>query len=1628
WSAGILVRELAAFYRQFAVRSSQSAVRGKEPGIRNQDDPESANCELLTAKRELLPPLPIQYADFARWQRGWLSGEVLERQIEFWTKRLHGVQPLELPADRPRPPVFSQRGKSLAFRWPPALLDDLRALSQASDATLFMTLLAAFQVLLQRWSGQDDFGIGCPIANRNRSEIEPLIGFFVNTLVMRLPVAGDPSFRELLTQARQTCLEAYTHQDVPFEQLVEELQPERSLSRTPLFQVMFALQNAPMQPISLEGLQAEPLEVESTAAKFDLALAISESEEGLTGIIEFRRDLFDASTMRRLSNQLHHLLQDAAAQPEKAVAQLALMSAAERHQALVEFNATDQQIPGRTTLLDLIEEQERSRPQAVALTFGQQALSYAALQRLSRSLSASLLNRGARPENPVGVLADRSLEMVAGMLSVLRSGAPYLPLDPSHPKQRLAFQVQDACADLVLAQPHLVGGLQSAACQLIDLNAGSPRSVLQEFTCGPVLPQNLAYLIYTSGSTGRPKGVGIQHDSLLNLIRWQQRAWAITPEDRAGQAAPFTFDASVWEIWPYLAAGASVHISDDETRLSPPALQEWLINKQITLSFIPTPVMEILLKAEWPESLALRSALTGGDKLRHWPGEELPFRLVNNYGPTEYTAITTSATVPKRRQAFAPPIGYPVDNTCLYVLDRQLRPQPLGVFGELCLAGAGIARGYWRRSQLNAAAFLPNPFRGRGARIYPTGDLVRWRNDGQIDFLGRRDRQVQIRGLRIELGEIEAALSGHPEVREASVVVVEERLVGFVSRRRQEAGGRRQEERGVTGSLPLEPEAFPDLRSHLKAHLPAYMIPSLFFELDALPLTANGKVDRKALEGLVPQDLPAQSSELRTPAEQLLAGIWEEVLEIEGIGRQAHFFELGGHSLLATQVVSRIRCAFGVDLAVGALFEDPVLGDLARRIGPAQFAQAPQIALERRPRDGDLPLSFAQQRLWFLDQLQPGTALYNIPAALQLRDGPHPSFIEAGLNEIVRRHEALRTCFPARHGRPLQRIQDQFRLALPIIDLSGLDNSVRKRERNRLARNEARRPFDLANGPLIRATLIVEQLAVGRLQSHGGTEAQRSELSPSSVLRPPSSVLLLSLHHIASDGWSMGILLSELSILCQALSNSELRGRSQESGVRSQEDPESDHCELRTADREPSALCQLPTLPIQYADFACWQREWLTGERLDQQTGYWKKQLQGIQRQELPADRVRPAQPFDRGTSWTFRWPAKLCAALQEFSRSRDVTLFMTLLASLHIVLGRWSGQTDVAAGVPVAGRNRPEIEPLIGFFVNTLVMRSDLSGNPPFEDFLLQVRRTALDAYAHQDLPFEQLVEELRPQRSLGRTPFFQLLFMLQNLPGLDPERLGLGQVSALEAEGEIAKFDLALSLMEAQGRLEGTVTFRTDLFDATTAQRLIVHWHRLTAVALADPRVRLDDLPLLGQGECHQLVQEWNDSQAPFSRQQLIHQLFESRCAEAPDRVALVFGEAANAHLCYRALDGWAESLARQLRQLGAGPGQTVGVCLPRSGELISSLLAVLKSGAAYVPAEPGFPRLRIGEYLQQARAGLCLTTVRTAKRSGLDELPVRKVFVEEAPSRRPSERMAPAAGAGDLAYVIFTSGSTG
>ena len=1542
WSTSVLIEELGTAYETLAAG---------------------------TAERSLPPPSALQYADFAVWQRRWFTAERLAPQMDYWRDRLSGLEPFDLPGDLPRPTRLERRGLHHVFALDQDLAEALRAFSQSCGATVFMTALAAFKVLLFRYTRSEDIAVGVPMSNRSRAETASMLGFFVNTLVMRTDLAGGPTFRELLGRVRQRTLEAHANQDVPFDRLVEEVKVPREAGRPPLVSVFFVWQNAPQPLRALGDVSVEPVGLETGVTKFDLTLELSEGEQSIEGMIEFDRDLYTPSLVERLADHFQQLLRAIVADPETPIHDLNILSSAEQKQIVGEWSGRPSPYPREETVHRLFELQARQRADAVAVMVGPRGWTYRELDETANRIARYLSARGIGLESRIGVGLARGFEQMAVILGTLKAGAAYVPLDPDSPLSRARVVVADSRCRLVigsLCREASESAAGSANTNPDEVDVISETELFAEIESLPATalevpgdPSLAAYVIYTSGSTGMPKGVEVPHRGVIRLVMETDFA-EFGAEQIVLYHSPLSFDASTLEIWSAFLQGGRLGILPP----GPPSLTayaRWLREYEVSTVWLTASLFHALVDEQVEALTGARQVLAGGDVLqvptvekfrRHCPNGQ----MINGYGPTENTTLTTCHPV-GRDEVLAPsvPIGRPIANTQVYILDRRMRPVPPGVLGELFTGGDGLARGYANRPGFSAERFVPHPFATEpGERLYRTGDYAQFRADGTIEFLGRMDHQVKIRGFRVELGEIESALAAHADISSCAVLSAPD-----------PAGGKRI----VAFYVSRESVSADDLRRFLQEQVPAYMVPAVFVEVDDLPQTSSGKVDRKKLATPAALADAAESSVdgPRDATEKALVGIWSDLLGVARVGIHDNFFELGGHSLLATRVVSRIATILHTTIELHEFFEHTTIAELAAHLQSLKREQLSPIESVDRSARSSLPLSSAQERLWFIDRLKPNSAGYNVPVGLWLSGPLNTGALSGAIDALVVRHEALRTVFPEEDGTPYLEIQPAVGGILQRIDLTTVPADDREAELRRHGETEARKGFNLATGPLFRAQLL--------------------------NFAPTEHAVLLTFHHIITDGWSLGIFLREL--------------------------------EAEYAARWSGRAADLPSPRLHYADFACWQRA--RGETaVAPHVEYWQQHLAGLPPLDLPTDSPRPPVQQLRGERFDVNIDADTVARLRRIGQPDGATLFMTLLAAFDVLLWRWTGQRDFAIGTPIANRNHPDTEDMIGFFVNTLVLRSRIDPRQSFADLLRQVKQTALAGYEHQDLPFEQLVTALNVPRDRSRTPLFQVMLVLQNAPMAVPDLSGLA-VEAREYDTQLTKFDLTLSFIErTDGGLSGSVEYDVDLFARATIERLVAAFSTALENIAADSTQRIDQIDVLPRADRRLLLEQWGGERQDLRPATTGLDLIAEQVAARPDAEALV-GPAGS--MTYRELDEASNQLAHVLRREGVGAESRVGLCFSRGLEMVVTILGLIKAGGAYVPLDPEYPSARVAFMLEDSGCELLL--VHGVSPESLPVTTARMVTWESlqaecatAPVTAPTHELHPE----QAAYLIYTSGSTG
>jgi amino acid adenylation domain-containing protein len=1566
WSMTVVIREFSELYRAF----SQGQVNP-------------------------LPPLGVQYADYAQWQRHWLSGERLAQQVGYWQQKLAGLpQVHSLALDKPRPVVQSFVGDNHQQLLSSSLTEAVQSLCQRQDVTLFMMLHAALSILLNRYSAQSDIVVGSPVAGRNHQDIEPLIGFFANTLAIRSDLSQNLAFDTYLAQCKQTILDAYSHQDVPFDMVVEALNPQRSLAHGPVVQIVLSLQNNEQVELSLPELTLEGLKGADSAIKFDLELIISESKDGLSLKWAYNVDMFYPETIARMASNFAVLLQSIVATPTKAIHTLDVLSEQEQQTLLVQWNDTERPYPSDASLPELFEQQVERYPDNVALVFGEQQLTYSQLNAKSNQLAHYLIAQGVTADTLVGVCCERSLELLIAILGILKAGGAYMPLDAQYPASRTRFMLSDSQLKLILTQSSLAAMLPETDARLICLDQQWASLLASQSTDNPgvdVCSSHLAYINYTSGSTGQPKGVAIEQKSVIRLVK-NTEFIHLDENEVLMQYAPVVFDAATLEIWGSLLNGAKLVIAPPGL-LSLEALTAVICDFGVSTVWMTMPLFHQFAQHQLANLGGLNQIVTGADVLNPQLVRDtmaaLPtLHLINGYGPTESTTFATTLSIRAADDiGRVVPIGKPITNSQVYLLDQYRGLTPIGAVGEIYIRGEGLARGYLNQPALTRQVFVDNPFgEDPKDRLYKTGDLARLWPDGSMEFIGRADSQVKVRGFRVELGEIESQLSKIDDIKENVVVCQslpdnQNRLIAYVVS---------SQPLGDENDAPAQRLARVDQYTECLQHsLPHYMIPAVFVFLPAIPVNSNGKMDRKALPAPQDSDLHRQDYVApRNDVEQTLCQLWQQILGIKQLGVHEDFFALGGHSLLAIRLISLVRQSMALEVPLRVLFEYPTVAGFAAAL-PGYNGRVLMPVINVADRTVDLPLSFAQQRLWFIDQLGQGSAQYNMPAAYQVSGAFDVDAAELAISRIISRHEVLRTVYTAQQSGAVQCIEPSFAFTITRHDLQALPEDDRKAQLQGLLNEDAQQPFDLTCDLMLRASFVM--LAQGELASGQSQEG----------------VLLFNMHHIASDGWSMNVLVKEFIEQYQAI-------------VGGQPNP-------------------LKPLDIQYADFALWQQQWLQGDVLQSQLDYWQQQLADVPMvHSLMLDHPRPQVKQHVGGIVRGHLPSVVATPLQQLAKRHQLTPFMLLHGVLAQVLARHSNNNDIVIGTPVANRVKSELEQLIGFFVNTLVLRVDTS-HDELADYFAHVRQVHQDAQSNQDVPFEQLVDKLNVTRSNAHTPLFQVMLITDFArndsggdsggdSGLASESLTL---TPLKSDNITAKFDLDINISMNDEGVSIQWTYDTSIFERQHVDQLNQHLCRLLSALVAVDEPKLSELAMLSDQELGQLTGELNDTQSDYAQDLCIHEVFEATVAAVPQQLALACD---GQRLTYLALNQRANQLAHRLRAQGVGCETLVGVFVERSVDMMVAILAILKAGGAYLPLDPDYPKARL-QYLVED-AGLAHLVAQQPLRSSIGELglgaDVEVCWLDDntALQQQPTDNLARADGLkpDSLAYVIYTSGSTG
>lgn len=1539
-----------------------------------------------------LPKLDYTYLDFVDWQMRLISSPKGEEMWQYWKTQLAGELPiLNLPTDYPHPRIQLYVGDSIIFGLSTEDCQKLKKTAAKAGSTLYMILLAAYQVLLYRYTLQEDILVGSPVTGRSQSEFADIIGYFVNVITLRAKLEKDMTFMEFLYQVRSTCLEALTHQDFPFPELVKRLKPKRNASRSPIVQALFTLQKAQKAAelsellgsadgsntkVEAGGLTFAPYKLTQPEGQFDLSLAAMETKNGLGAVFFYRTDIFKKETISALTEHFQTLLYGIINNPNQSISTLPLLNESEKQMLLTQWVGANSPFPETQRFSELFEKQVTLDPDNIAVFLDQSTMTYKDLNERANKLAHYLVRQGVRAESIVGICLSRSFEMLIAIVAINKAGGAFLPLNPFFPPERLHYMVSHANTALILTEPQYVPLFnQSGSCMCLDLQNFDYGTYPSENPVYSSVPNQLAYVIYTSGSTGVPKGVMVETIGMVNHLYAKIRELDLKAKDRVGQNAPLTFDIAIWQCLAPLLTGAGVVLIPEEIADNPNKLLDLTVEARLSILEVVPSVLTVMIK-----EINYRKKFPGFKKLRYLvcTGETLPSKLakewltlyphipiVNAYGPTECSDDVTHYFITQLLDAETNtiPIGKPIQNTQLYVLNDTLELMPIGVLGEIYVGGVGIGRGYLNDSEKTNRAFIKNPFSSDSSdRLFKTGDLGRWLRNGNLEFLGRIDHQVKMRGFRIELQDIEASLTQHPFIKEALVLlhnqsVADSHLVAF-----------------IIGQVKSQID-YSEVKTFLKSKLPDYMIPTYFIPCPSFPLNSNGKIDRNALKTLAQQELKQNRKKIvapKTDEEKKISAIWQELLaDIDNISIHDNFFDLGGHSLLATQAITRIQNTFQVDIPFNKFFESPTVADLSKYVLTARHQDKTlgKIEIESADRTQLIPLSFAQERLWFLDHLNPENPFYNTPIALNFKGSLNKEALQKSLAAIVERHEILRTHFPLVEGKPIQVLKPHSDVVtkLSITDFSVYPERKRKDLLNKLISEQEKFKFNLKTGPLFHYQLI--------------------------ILQNESFILLINLHHIITDGWSAGIFIKEVS----ALYSSFLHHTSS----------------------------NLPALLVQYADFSVWQRTWFKGDILETQRHYWKEKLQGApQVLEIPSDYLRPAINTYQGSHESFRLTSKLTQKINELCRDLQVTPFMLYLTAYAILLGKYSHQDDIIIGSPIANRNQAQIEPLLGFFVNTLALRINMEGNPTFASLLSQIKQTTLDAYSHQDFPFENLIELLRIERDMTRNPLVQMSLAFQNAPkpNFNLENI---TIDLLEFETKTVRFDLEFHLWEEDGQLTGKLYYYKDLFKKATVKRFLNYFQTLLNAIVAAPTMPISDYNLLSKADVKNLLVKWNQTEQTFSSE-CVHELFEHQVKLTPEAIALKYGHAS---LTYRVLNQRANQLAHYLISITSAKTENfIGIYLNRSIEMVIAILGVLKAGMAYVPFDPKYPKNRLDYMIADSKIKYLIT--QNQYRDSFSDL-VPCIYVDDDAEKialLPEKNLAIRLPQEALAYVIYTSGSTG
>jgi len=1491
-----------------------------------------------------LPELRLQYKDYAAWQNEMLSSEVMKRQEEHWISAFHGEIPkLCLPTDKERPAIQSFEGDSINFELDKEITKGLRKIAKETGATMYMVLLSGFNILLSKYSGQEDIVIGSPIAGRPHADLENIIGMFVNTLAMRNYPVGSKTVTEFIEEVKTNALKAYENQNYQFEELVEKIGAVRDLSRNPLFDVMLAVQNMEMGETELNRISIKPYEMKNRTAKFDITLYAVEAADSIEMDIEYCTNLYKRETIERIISHYINILGKMSQNPDITLEQLEMLSEEEKHKLLYEFNNTYAEYPKDKAVHELFEEQVKKTPDDAALVYEDKVLTYRELNRKANQLARVLRDKGVMEGSIVGIMVERSLEMIIGILGILKAGGAYLPIDPEYPEERIEYMLQDSRVNILLTRDKLKQNrsIENIFCinSLLGKSDVSHENIgIRYNTDRPI------YVIYTSGSTGKPKGSVIKSSSFTNLINWFTGKFNIGADDSVLLIAPVSFDLAQKNLYAALVKGGRLCLLPDKVYNYQKVL-EFIEKEQITLINCTPSAFQLITDAgeesEFSRLRWLRYVFLGGEpinipKLLPWvKSNNYNAEIVNTYGPTECTDISTSYVIPNDQidRITSVPIGKPIDNIKLYIVNKNNELAVLGYPGEICVGGISLGYGYLNRPELTEEKFVANPFEP-GEKMYRTGDLGRWLPDGNIEFLGRIDHQVKIRGFRIELGEIESRLMKYEAVEEVVAVA------------REELNGSKYLCAYLVGHRQFRVS---ELREYLNRELPDYMVPSYFVQLDKMPLTPNGKIDRKALPE--PDRSIGTGTEYEAPrneTEEKLAEIWREVLGVEKIGICDNFFELGGHSLKAINLIARIHKELNIEIPLREIFKMPAIKGIAEYIkGMEESIYASIAAIEEREY---YPASSAQKRIYTLQQFEMDNTSYNMPSVMVIEGEPDRNRLEGSFKELIKRHEALRTSFEIVNEEIVQKIHKEVNFSISWIE--------EKEDKTDETVKGCIKPFDLSIAPLLRVGLI--------------------------NLAEDKHILIIDMHHIISDGVSIGILTKEFAEL--------YKGKG------------------------------LPELRIQYKDYAAWQNEMISSGAMKKQEEYWLKAFDGeIPVLNLPTDFPRPSLQSFEGDRITYSINKEITEGIRRIVKETGTTMYMVLLSGFNILLSKYSGQEDIIIGSPIAGRHHADLDNIIGMFVNTLAMRNYPEGSKTVKEFIEEVKTNALKAYENQDYQFEELVEKIGVKRDLSRNPLFDVMLAMQNT---EMGETGLNGISIkpYEMKNRIAKFDITVSAVETEDSIDMDIEYCTKLYKKETIERIISHYINILEKVSQNPDITLRQIEMISEEEKHKLLYEFNDTCAEYPKDMTIHELFEEQAAKTPDNIAVVYEDKT---LTYRELNQKANRLARVLREKGAGADSIAGIMAERSIERIIGILGILKAGGAYLPIDPEYPEERKQYILHDSKANLLII-----QKHLRDKVQYKGTVIEIEDSMNPRDasNLRIQSKPEDMAYIIYTSGTTG